>query len=1367
MRRHRANDRYLISRLAGVLLLLVLTAAPALHAQSTCDTDRSCTGNALRFPGGDFDYVDVFNTPALAGVDSTRAMTVELWMNVNRRTGMVQYIGGVWGPRTDRDDRWLLYIDEQDSLSFEISSGTTNFGAFDNTVVRTAMVYGSWVHVAAMWDGATQEARLYIDGRLVGVRRNGNYPAAMLRPTISYLQWGSFNGQSNDPARSKTLDGQLDEIRIWNRVVAEDELRCNRHAALQGNDAGLILYFRCNESGGDILCDASSSNGRGNRRGAVTFVSPTRSVPQSVFIAPTAFSFALGCTADTTLTVTVTDTSACGSRVALSLAGPDAASFSILGPSLLTLQRNQPVDVSIQSSIRISGSIAARLVVRPLNSCNPLTVIPIDVTRQTLLSTSMGRVTFDTLFGCINRPTADTTLRICNSSGGPLTVNGLLTGNPAFLALPSGWTLPLTLQPGECRDLLLRFAPSDTGSFSDTLRILSDDPCPGSGLVPLLARRQTLATTTRSAIDFDQQGVACKRSMNVAVDFFLRNRTTENFIVEDVEFRNPAFSTPTALPFTARPNTAHRMYIRFRSSVEGVYTDTARVRLNFRGCTVYIDIPVSGRVIDVKLAARDTVVQFGNVIVGQRMTLPVTLDNNGIDSRDIFMYLSSGRVFSVAGGNRFTLAPGGAETVNVTFRPLGAQFYRDTLNFQDIGCQTITRVILEGNGVFGSLLFDPPTLQAGNVINCLCRDDTVTVTNNTGAPLTLRGVSITGSTKFTFVAPMPVANEVLAAGGSRIFVVRYCPAGAPDFVTEAADLVFDTDGPDGELRLLLTGTNIEPKLTIDPMTNYGDVEIGTTQARVIRVVNPSPTPVRVDAIPGLPAGFTVTSAVPPIGSTLQYRDTMLVTVEFAPAANTTYGGDMQVTSSSPCPVSVSGQLAGRGIIVPLFVPWSTIVFSEATRCDSVLRVIGLVNDGSVPIRIDSIWITGPDSIAFSWSGRTFTGLPPRDTPAKSSDSIDIVFRASRAVNPQAQAVLHIVATTRLGPQEFTINLVGSRILQFIPSQALVVFPATPVRQSAGPQSVTFQNPSYLETLYIDSLSFLPDQGVFSSVTPLPLAIAPRQSAVITFGFTPRAAVLYDARLRLVTRVGCVEEDTTIALSGEGYTPPWLVTLCIDTTVVANIGDVLRLPVMLDRDIPQNPLDIDLFVSYHRRAMEYLGFEAANAFAGVRDTLRADGVKLSLRGNQNVTAGVLGWINFRVAASDSMQFLLRTDSIGFASDSTFFIALFGDGCFDTVTVNPHCGINRLSFTTSRYELMQNYPNPFSGSTTIEFESLEDTRVRIEVRDARGRSVAVLTDAFYTNGRYQLLFDATDLPVGAYSILMTTPNFTAAKTMMVVK
>jgi hypothetical protein len=1351
-------------RLLPLLCVLLLLPAAA-RAQSACDTARTCIGNALLFPGSDLDYVDVFNTPALNSIDTSDAMTVTMWANVSRRGGAAQYLGGVWGPRSDRDDKWVLYVDANDSLTFELSNDITSFGGFDNTVVKAAMVYGAWMHIAAMWDGTTQEARLYIDGRLVARGRNAAYPIAKLRPTISYLQFGSFNGQTNDPARTKTLTGQLDEIRLYNRIIPEAELRCGRYASLQGNENGLILYFRCNEGGGDVLCDASRYSTRGNRRGNVQFAAATRTVPQSVFVTPAAFVFPLGCVADTTLTITITDTSACGQQVALTLSGPDAAAFT-LGATSVALQQNVPLPISVRTHLRVSGAIRATVTVQPLNTCNPTAVIPIEIQRSTELAPSMGSVRFDTLFGCVSTTTSDTTLRLCNNSGAPLTISGFSTAVGAFVVTPSGWTPPATLAPGDCRDVHLRFAPADTGSYADTLRIASTDACPGSGLIPLFGRGIQIWRTTISSANFDQP-LPCRRSLNLTQEFFLRNTSGQNYVVEAIEFNNAVFSTPTVMPFTARPNNSYQMYIRFRSSTEGFYTDTARIRMNFRGCIVYRSIPLVGRIIDVKLAPRDSIVNFGTVVVGHSAALPVPITNNGIDSRDVFTYLSSGRVFSIGGSNRFSLAPTASASITVIFRPLSAAPYRDTLNFQDVGCQIIKRVILVGNGSDGTLAFTPGALYAGNVVNCACRVDTVSVTNTTAGPITLRSVAINGSPHFTLLPPLPAPNEIVAPGARRPFVVQYCPSGAPDFVTETADLVFDTDGPDGILRMAMTGTSIEPKLTIDDVTNYGDVEVGTIATRVLHLTNPSPVPVRVDSIPALPPGFTVTGTVPPIGSTLQYRDTMLVTVQFSPPSNTTYGGLIRALSNWPCPANTKGTLAGRGIIVPLFVPWSTIVFSEATRCDSVVRVIGLVNDGSVPIRVDSIWITGRDSAAFEWRGRTFAGAPPRDTPAHFADSLDLVYHPVRSPNVLSQAQVHIVATTRLGREEFIINLIGGRIEQFIPSGSGVAFPATPVRNAAAPIALSFQNPSYLDTLYIDSAAFIPDQGVFSYAGALPLVIAPRQRRTISFGFTPRAAVTYAAKIRLATRVRCAEIDTTLSITGDGYTPPWLTTLCIDTVLVADIGQVLRLPVTLNRAIPQNPLDIELFVGFHRRALQYLGFTPVFTSLPVRDTLRPDGVKLVLRSNQNVTAGPIGYISFRVAASDSMSFFLKTDSVNYASDSTLFIALFGDGCVNTVTVNPRCGVQRIVYSANRYELKQNHPNPFSTRTTIEFETLEDAPVRLDVHDMRGRLVAVLADANFQHGRYQVFFDAAGIPSGVYVCTMRTPTFTAQKTMMVVK
>ena len=40
---------------------------------------------------------------------------------VSKQTGKIQYLAGVWGPGYDKQDSWIIYIDKNDSLTFEIN----------------------------------------------------------------------------------------------------------------------------------------------------------------------------------------------------------------------------------------------------------------------------------------------------------------------------------------------------------------------------------------------------------------------------------------------------------------------------------------------------------------------------------------------------------------------------------------------------------------------------------------------------------------------------------------------------------------------------------------------------------------------------------------------------------------------------------------------------------------------------------------------------------------------------------------------------------------------------------------------------------------------------------------------------------------------------------------------------------------------------------------------------------------------------------------------------------------------------------------------------------------------------------------------
>ncbi len=83
------------------------------------------------------------------------------------------------------------------------------------------------------------------------------------------------------------------------------------------------------------------------------------------------------------------------------------------------------------------------------------------------------------------------------------------------------------------------------------------------------------------------------------------------------------------------------------------------------------------------------------------------------------------------------------------------------------------------------------------------------------------------------------------------------------------------------------------------------------------------------------------------------------------------------------------------------------------------------------------------------------------------------------------------------------------------------------------------------------------------------------------------------------------------------------------------------------------------------------------------------------------------------------------------------------------------------------LKQNYPNPFNPSTAIEYELSRSEHVRLEVFDAMGRSVAVLTDGMRTLGQHSVRFDGRILPSGLYVYRLQAGTETLVRKMMLVR
>ena len=108
------------------------------------------------------------------------------------------------------------------------------------------------------------------------------------------------------------------------------------------------------------------------------------------------------------------------------------------------------------------------------------------------------------------------------------------------------------------------------------------------------------------------------------------------------------------------------------------------------------------------------------------------------------------------------------------------------------------------------------------------------------------------------------------------------------------------------------------------------------------------------------------------------------------------------------------------------------------------------------------------------------------------------------------------------------------------------------------------------------------------------------------------------------------------------------------------------------------------------------------------------------------------------------------SYGRFADGTnnwFFMPEFTPGApnLNTMSVDE---IEELAF------ISQNFPNPFSTETNIQFTLEERDQVMIKEFDIRGTLITVLADGSYSRGMHTIRWDASDIPAGYYFYSLQT-------------
>ena len=130
-----------------------------------------------------------------------------------------------------------------------------------------------WLHIVITYDAEAKNLKAYYNGELVT-----NSPM-----NIGAINWGiPHSDESNGKPRcfwigysynnERWLDADIAEVRIWNRVLSEEEINAKDHAyEVDPNSEGLVAYWKLND-GLDEIKDYSVNGNNATPSSTLTWV---------------------------------------------------------------------------------------------------------------------------------------------------------------------------------------------------------------------------------------------------------------------------------------------------------------------------------------------------------------------------------------------------------------------------------------------------------------------------------------------------------------------------------------------------------------------------------------------------------------------------------------------------------------------------------------------------------------------------------------------------------------------------------------------------------------------------------------------------------------------------------------------------------------------------------------------------------------------------------------------------------------------------------------------------------------------------------------------------------------------------------------
>ncbi|MEP7196873.1 MAG: LamG-like jellyroll fold domain-containing protein [Saprospiraceae bacterium] len=202
---------------------------------SECNLDPH-PGNALVMNG----KKQVIGLPAISKLKDAKGITVMCWIKIFAKQEWFTQIISNWGSASSFGF----------GFAFQGYVPTTNLTfswkdvAYQLTTSHEVPI-NQWTHVALTVDST--KATVYMDGKAWVLNKN----------LLIDLDKTGFTIGNGVPGQGGTFNGEMDELKMYNKALSQNEIREQMHLIPDTLDVALVLYYQFNEKSPSIIYDKS------------------------------------------------------------------------------------------------------------------------------------------------------------------------------------------------------------------------------------------------------------------------------------------------------------------------------------------------------------------------------------------------------------------------------------------------------------------------------------------------------------------------------------------------------------------------------------------------------------------------------------------------------------------------------------------------------------------------------------------------------------------------------------------------------------------------------------------------------------------------------------------------------------------------------------------------------------------------------------------------------------------------------------------------------------------------------------------------------------------------------------------------------